>query len=202
LTSLRANIELLQRATQLPQAERAEVLGAIGSELGELTNLFDELIELATDRRSDDVPMEPCDVSDVVERAVARWERRTERTIVVNATPAIVLGNEAMLERALTNLLGNANKFSPPDRPIRVEAHGGTVLVRDEGPGIPIEDRARVFDRFYRADLTRTMPGSGLGLAIVTQIVERHGGTVWTAEAPGGGAEVGFSLPLLERPPS
>jgi two-component system sensor histidine kinase MprB len=101
-----------------------------------------------------------------------------------------------MLERAIANLLGNANKFSPPDTSIEIVVSDGTVVVRDKGPGIPVADRERVFDRFYRTDVTRSMPGSGLGLAIVAQIVERHGGSVWAREAPAGGAEVGFRLPI------
>ena len=66
--------------------------------------------------------------------------------------------------------------------------------MRDSGPGIPAADRDRVFDRFYRSDVTRSMPGSGLGLSIVAQVVERLGGTVWARDADGGGADVGFQL--------
>ena len=95
------------------------------------------------------------------------------------------------------NLLGNAHKFSPPGEPIEVLVAGGAVVVRDHGEGIAVEDRERIFDRFYRSTHTRTMPGSGLGLAIVSQIVTRHGGSVWVGDGPGGGAEVGFRLPAV-----
>jgi two-component system sensor histidine kinase MprB len=99
-----------------------------------------------------------------------------------------------MLERAVGNLVSNADKFSPPGAPITVVSADGMVSVRDAGPGIPAADRERVFDRFFRSDLTRSMPGSGLGLSIVAQIVERHGGRVWARDAEGGGADVGFQL--------
>ena len=201
LTSLRANVELLERAAQtaddrMTSEDRVEVLEAIRGELGELGNLFDELMELATEGRDRDAPMTPCDLDDIVRRTVQRWEQRTGRMITVESSSAPIVGNEAMLERALANLVGNAHKFSPPDRAIQVIASGGSVIVRDDGPGISEADRERVFDRFYRADLTRTMPGSGLGLAIVAQIVRQHGGTVSAGAAPSGGAEVGFRLPL------
>ena len=198
LTSLSANVALLERAGTLPADDRAELIAAVKAELGELNELFDELIELATDRYDDvAVPATPVDLDDVVRVTVERWERRIDRPILIDSSSAVVLGDEAMLERALTNLLSNANKFSPTDEPITIVAHGGSVCVRDRGPGIALDDRSRVFDRFYRSDETRSMPGSGLGLAIVAQIVERHGGECWIDEVPGGGAEVGFRLQLV-----
>jgi two-component system sensor histidine kinase MprB len=202
LTSLRANVEMLQRIDSRPDAaltpeDRRELLQAITSEVGELGNLFTELMELATDSHDADAPLEPVDLADVVSRSVERWQRRSDREISLTAESAMVSGNEAMIERAVTNLLGNAHKFSPPGEPIDVVVRDGFVSVRDRGPGVPVADRERVFDRFYRADSTRTMPGSGLGLAIVAQIVERHGGETWVAESEHGGADVGFRLPTI-----
>jgi two-component system sensor histidine kinase MprB len=197
LTSLSANVALLERAGTLPADDRADLIAAVKAELGELNELFDELIELATDRYDDlAVPTTPVDLDDVVRVTVERWERRIDRPILIDSSSAIVLGDEAMLERALTNLLSNADKFSPMDEPITIVAHGGSVCVQDRGPGIALDDRSRVFDRFYRSDETRSMPGSGLGLAIVAQIVERHGGECWVDEVSGGGAEVGIRLQL------
>jgi len=198
LTSLRANVALLERAKSLPADERAEIIAAVNEELGELNGLFDELIDLATDQRELDDTRAVVDLDALVRSTVQRWERRADRPIHVESTPSHVLANEAMLERALTNLLGNANKFSAAGEPIDVVAGDGAVCVRDRGPGIPEADRALVFERFYRADVTRSMPGSGLGLAIVAQIVERHDGETWVADAPGGGAEVGFRLPTVD----
>jgi two-component system sensor histidine kinase MprB len=202
LTSLRANVEMLQRIDSRPEAtltpeDRRELLQAINAEVGELSNLFTELMELATDSHDADAPMAPVDLADVVSRSVERWQGRVDREISLAAESAMVSGNEAMIERAVTNLLGNADKFSPPGEPIDVVVRAGFVSVRDRGPGIPVADRARVFDRFYRADATRTMPGSGLGLAIVAQIVERHGGKTWVTESEHGGADVGFRLPTI-----
>ncbi len=199
LTSLSANVALLERAETLPADDRAELIAAVKAELGELNGLFDELIELATDRYDDAaIPMTPVDLDDVVRVTVDRWERRIDRPILIDSSRAMVMGDASMLERALTNLLSNANKFSPTGEPITIVAHEGAVSVQDKGSGISVDDRSHVFDRFYRSEETRSMPGSGLGLAIVAQIVERHGGECWADEAPGGGADVGFRLPLAE----
>ena len=114
LTSLRANVAMLERAGDLPAEERAEILAAIRSELIELTELFDEMIDLATDQRDADLAVEPVDLAWLVGEVAARWERRSERPIEVDVMPSVVMGDPAMLERAVGNLVSNADKFSPP----------------------------------------------------------------------------------------
>ncbi len=200
LTSLRANVGLLERAPNLPPEERAEVVAAIREELRELSDLFDEMIDLASDQYSTEIAHDPVVLADLARRVADRWERRTGRPIEVAADDSIVLGDVSMLDRAVSNLLSNSHKFSPPGRPIGVEVRSGALLVRDEGPGIPPAERQRVFDRFHRSEHTRSQPGSGLGLAIVAQIAARHGGTVSVGDAPSGGAEVGLRLPLAPFP--
>ncbi len=193
LTSLRANIEFLDRVRTLPEDELDELLGGLNEELGELTALFDELIQLASET-DDTVPLQDVDLADVVDDAVERFRRRTGREVTVVAEPTPVIGNPTQLERAVTNLLGNADKFSPSGEPIDVIVEGRAVVVSDRGPGIEPADQAHVFDRFYRSSAARSEPGSGLGLAIVRQIAEQHGGTVTVTDAPGGGAAVGFTV--------
>lgn len=196
LTSLRANVSLLERADRLDPEDRAAVLASVKAELGELNELFGELIELATDNQHAE-PFVRLELGGVAERAVDRLRRRTDRPVTVHADTSVVQGDASLLERAISNLLGNAHKFSPPGTPVEVVVDQGRVAVRDHGPGIEPADRERVFDRFHRADATRTMPGSGLGLAIVEQIVRTHGGTVWATDSPSTpGAEVGFAIPL------
>ena len=194
LTSLRTNIELLDRARNLPDDELDAVLAALTAEVHELGQLFDELIQLSSDtgqQRSLDVEV---DLADVVRDAADRFTRRTGREVTIDVEPTPILGNPALLERAVGNLLGNAHKFSPPDQPIEVSLHDRRVSVRDHGPGIPAAERARVFDRFHRSTEARSQPGSGLGLAIVAQIAELHGGVASADENPGGGANVGFTV--------
>jgi two-component system sensor histidine kinase MprB len=102
--------------------------------------------------------------------------------------PTLVRGVPARLDRAVANLLDNAAKYSPPGAAVEVRLRDGELTVRDHGPGIPEQERALVFERFYRAADARGRPGSGLGLAIVRQVVESHGGTVEAEDARGGGA--------------
>jgi two-component system sensor histidine kinase MprB len=92
----------------------------------------------------------------------------------------------------VSNLVDNAVKFSAGAGEITVVVSDHSVEVRDRGPGIPDEDKARVFDRFYRALNTRSMPGSGLGLAIVSQCAEDNDGETFVRDNPGGGAVVGI----------
>jgi two-component system, OmpR family, sensor histidine kinase MprB len=94
----------------------------------------------------------------------------------------------------VSNLLDNAEKWSPAGEPIEVAVSGAEVVVRDHGPGFSGEDLPRVFDRFYRARSARGLPGSGLGLAIVRQVAEAHGGSVTAANADGGGAQLRLTL--------
>ena len=193
LTSLRANIEFLDRARNLPDDELDSVLGGLNEELVELSALFDELIQLASETDDPD-PQKDIDLANVVDDAVDRFRRRTGREVTVSTEPTPVHGWANQLERAVSNLLANADKFSPPDAPIEVVLAERTVVVSDHGSGIAAADRPFVFDRFFRSPSARSQPGSGLGLAIVRQIAEQHGGTVSVGSSVDGGAAVGFSV--------
>lgn len=195
LTSMRANIDLLGRARDLPEPARIEIVGAIKSELVELTELFNEMVDLATDQESAPMSLQPLQLDEVVEPVVERWRRRSRRDIGFHVVqPVEVSVDRAMIERAVSNLLSNATKFSPTGSSIDVVVDGATVCVRDGGPGIAAAERELVLERFHRSAATRSMPGSGLGLSIVAQIAERHGAEVWISDAPSGGAEVGIKF--------
>jgi two-component system sensor histidine kinase MprB len=99
----------------------------------------------------------------------------------------------------MQNLVDNACKFAP-DGPVEVTVLDGLVVVRDHGPGLKVDDIPHLFDRFYRSVETRSKPGSGLGLAIVKSVVDAHGGSVFARNAVDGGAELGFSVPLVDNP--
>lgn len=194
LTSLQTNAELLTRAERLTDDQRLQVSDGIRFEVHELTDLVSELVTLARDPDADQEPVEPIALAEVATAAVDAARLRTERPLLLHTdAPAVVRGRARALARAVSNLLDNAIKYGAG--PIEVTISGGRVEVRDHGAGIPEADLPRVFDRFYRADAARTETGSGLGLAIVAQVVERHGGTVSAANAPEGGAVVGFTLP-------
>jgi two-component system, OmpR family, sensor histidine kinase MprB len=101
----------------------------------------------------------------------------------------------SLLERAISNLVDNAIKYSHRDAPVDIVVNAATVTVSDRGRGIEPEDLGRIFNRFYRAVDVRGRPGSGLGLSIVEEIVRGHGGHVFARNRDGGGGEVGFTLP-------
>ena len=203
LTSLRTNLDLLVQADgsgRLSDESRAELLADVRFQIEELTTLIGDLVELARDEGLP-VTMEPVDLSEVVDRAVERVRRRASSLeFDVHASPWWVTGDATALERAVTNLLDNAAKWSPPLGTVTVELSDGTLLVADEGEGIAEEDLPHVFDRFYRSKESRAMPGSGLGLAIVRQIAERHGGSVRAGTSRAGGAAFWFTVPGSPRP--
>jgi two-component system sensor histidine kinase MprB len=195
LTSLRTNVSVLRRMENLAPEAREQLLDDLDSETKELTALVNELVELATDRR-DDEPAQDCNLGMLCEQAAARVRRRTGREITVVSDGSLVACRPAAIDRAVLNLIDNAAKFSPADG-IEVEVSVGRVAVSDRGPGVPADDLAHIFDRFYRSVASRSQPGSGLGLAIVRDIVESHGGTVFAEPRAGGGLTVGFTLPPL-----
>ena len=195
LTSLRTNLDLLAQSgsgTELGRRERDELVGDLRAQVAELSALVGDLVELARDdvrpTGAGGGDAEPVDLSDVVRRAVERVSRRAPSVrFVTEVEPWTLAGDEQSLERAVTNLLDNAAKWSPPGGTVTTSLSGGTLAVADEGPGIAEADLPRVFDRFYRSAEARTMPGSGLGLAIVRTAVERHGGTVTATRGSAGG---------------
>ncbi len=200
LTSMRTNVELLQRHADINSEVRAQILDDIGAELNELTQLTIELVDSATEVPTTLQLRDEVDLASLVNSCVERARRRHHRAITVRTTTAsdgTVHGDSALLGRAVTNLVNNAVKFSDHDTEIDIDVSIGAVTVSDRGPGIPADDLPFVFDRFYRATMARSAPGSGLGLAIVKQIVSGHGGTVNAANRLGGGAQIGFSLPVV-----
>jgi two-component system sensor histidine kinase MprB len=187
LTAVRTNIEFLAHATTLPADDRAQLLQETRLELDELTNLVSEMVDLATDVRSEE-PIEAVELGDVASEVAQRFRRRTGREILLDVDDAgAVQGRRSMLDRAVSNLVDNALKFSPGGEPVAISVHGVRIEVADRGPGLDDDDRTRVFDRFYRATGARTLPGSGLGLSIVAQIAELHGGRASLEPRPGGG---------------
>jgi two-component system sensor histidine kinase MprB len=195
LTSLRTAIELLQRADAMPPAQRRELIDHAVAELEELSHLVAELVDLATEQRRDDVPMGDVRLDAVTRSVAERASRRTTHAVTVEAEPWVVHGNETLLDRAVHNLVDNAAKWSPPGAAIDITLRDGEVRVRDNGPGVPADERERVFQRFARGRDAQAVPGSGLGLAIVREIAERHGGEAWLDDAPGGGTVAVLRIP-------
>lgn len=166
--------------------------------------LVEELLLLA--RLDQGLPLEhePVDLAAVVESAVeAARATDPERPIDVEwESQLAVLGAESRLRQVVDNVLTNARVHTPPGTPVHVrlatEDERVVLEVADEGPGVPAEEAARVFERFYRTDRSRarSQGGVGLGLAIVRSLVEAHGGAVDYRPRPGGGSVFRVSLPL------
>lgn len=206
LTALRTNIELLTMAEAdpssagaLPPQARAELLADVRAQIEELTTLIGDLTALARDEPTR-VQIEPVDLAEVVDHAVERVRRRAPGlTFEVFTRPWWVEGEAFEMERAVTNLLDNAAKWSPSEGQVTVRLSDGVLTVDDQGPGIAEADRTRIFDRFWRSPDARTMPGSGLGLSIVRQVADRHSGSVEATENASGGARLVLRLPGKER---
>ena len=205
LTSLRTNLDLLAQADRrggLSEEARAELLADVRFQIEELTTLIGDLVELARDEPLP-VTVEPVDLAEITQRAVERVRRRAPGLeFDVHTEPWWVTGEGAALERAVTNLLDNAAKWSPPTGVVTVALEEGSLLVADQGCGISDEDLPHVFDRFYRSKESRTMPGSGLGLSIVRQVAERHGGSVRAGRMADCGAAFWFEVPGSAVQPS
>jgi two-component system sensor histidine kinase MprB len=202
LTSIRTNIEVLAKAKDLPDDERAELLSDVVAQLEELSVLVRDLVELARGHEPSQ-EAEEVRLDEVVQRAVERAEKFAPGIrFTARIEPSLVRGVPGRLERAVGNLLDNAVKWSPAGGEVEVQVQDGEVTVRDHGPGIDESDLPFVFDRFYRAPSARGLPGSGLGLAIVRQVAEVHGGTVTVERADGGGARFRLRLhPISVRSP-
>jgi two-component system sensor histidine kinase MprB len=195
VTSIRTNVDVLRRYPDLGGEDRSQVLEDLHSEVTQVSTMVEELVLLASGDMEDDDGTGPVRVDDLITAAADRTARRFAREVRVDVEPYVCEGSARGLDRAISNLLNNAGKFSPPGSPIEISLHGGRVAVRDHGPGIAEEDLPHVFQRFYRATAARTQPGSGLGLAIVDQVCRSHGGEPFAENHPDGGAVVGFTLP-------
>ena len=204
ISAIRAHLENLQDGVEQPDPA---LLAAMVRQSERLSGLVDQLLDLSR-LESGDVPLklEPVHVRPLVDQVASEIEvARSARAIrlenlVASDLPPIQADRER-IHQVLFNLLDNACRFSPPGSAVTVRAirlNGSfEVVVEDDGPGIPQEHLARVFERFYRVDPARSREdgGTGIGLAIAKSVVEAHGGTIW-AESPGNGARFRFVLPV------
>jgi two-component system OmpR family sensor kinase len=207
LTSIRGYAELarMQRAAGDSHADN---LDRIESEGTRMSRLVDDLLLLARGDAEEAVPIhqELLDVPDVLDDAVegsrAAFPER-DISMTIGSVPAVV-GDRDQLVRAVRNLVTNAAVHTAAGRPIRVtaatDAGGVVITVADGGPGLPADQAARVFERFWRADKARTRArgGSGLGMSIVATVVRAHGGSVRFDSSVETGSTVTVWLPAAD----
>lgn len=206
LTALRSVGEVGLRGSRTTEDYR-EVIGTMLEEADRLSRLADDLLTLArAEAGGKQVIFEPLDLSSLAEEVCERLSVLAEergQTLESRATsPVVVSGDRPALRQALLNLVDNAIKYSPEASRVIVRVGngpgGGWVEVRDEGPGIPEEDRERIFERFYRIDGSRSreMGGTGLGLSLVKSIAETHSGRIELESETGRGSVFRLVLPL------
>ncbi len=191
LTSLRTNIEVLVRNEHLDAADRERLVRDVNAQIIEVSAMIGGMMEIARgdepiDDEIGDVQLDRI-VAGAVEEASFHWPHVR---FVSDLTPSVVRGAGNRIERAVSNLLDNAGKWSAAGGQVEVAVRGGEVVVRDHGPGIAPEDVPFVFDRFWRAGSARGTPGSGLGLAIVRQVADQHHADVVVETPPDGGTTV------------
>lgn len=205
LTTIQGYIDLLPRVGPVTEQQQ-EFLARVQGSLSAITALVSDLLDIGRVEAGYDIEMVPIHLGPVITEAVAelRPEAETKKQnlqlrLPVDLSP--VRGNARRLRQVISNLAGNAVKYTPPEGNIVVEVAEGenhiTISVIDSGIGIPLADQPYVFDKFFRVDTpeTRGVPGTGLGLSIVRSVIEKHGGRVWVESVPDEGSTFTVLLP-------
>jgi two-component system OmpR family sensor kinase len=205
LTAIRGQLEVLTHDESPGTDEVRRVERVVMMELARIERLVDDLLTLA--RLDEEAPLELGEIG-IAPYLLGFGEDRSLGAVTVGELPAGVLrADPEQLTQVIRNLLANARRHAGSDGRVEISAlsHGSrlTILVDDDGPGIPEAERERVFDRFHRSQASRDRGsgGSGLGLAIARAIVELHGGRIWAEESPLGGARLAFELPRFHAIP-
>jgi two-component system, OmpR family, phosphate regulon sensor histidine kinase PhoR len=208
LAGLKALVDTLRGGAIKDPPAAKRFLKRMDVEVDALSQMVEELLELSR-IESGQAPLRlvPAPVSDIVIPPVDRLRPQAERAglkLAVSFSPQLppVLADVDRARLALTNLVHNAVKFTPPGGRIAVAVHSAgdeaVFSVQDTGVGIPAEDLPRIFERFYKADRARSGGGTGLGLAIAKHVVQGHGGRLWAESVEGQGSTFFFTLPLAE----
>jgi two-component system, OmpR family, sensor histidine kinase MprB len=186
LTSLTTNLDLLEDGAGLADPQAPGLVRAAREQAGELDQLITDLLDLA--RYHESAPhRETVRLDLLTDEAVRRVRQRMPHPAIdTRLHPCLVHVDPSAVDRAVSNLVDNALKWTPPDAPVRVVVENGQVSVTDHGPGIADEDLPRIFERFYRAPAARGMPGAGIGLAIVGGVAQANDGTVGVRTGPHG----------------
>ncbi len=198
MTAIRGQIEVLARNDSPSSEEIRRVEAMTMAEMRRVERLLDDLLALARLDEETEPSMDDIEAAPFLSGLAAANQERLEIGELASGTIRI---DPDLIAQVVRNLLSNAHRHAGLDGRVSLSATAaGTVLtvaVDDDGPGVPDEERERVFDRFHRSESSRDRAsgGSGLGLGIARSIVEMHGGRIWIEDSPLGGARACFELP-------
>jgi two-component system sensor histidine kinase KdpD len=194
----------MERGTvDLSEPETKHLAGRIEHNARKLERLVTNLLDLDRLSRGVITPsFEPADVGEIAQRMVAECDPSVRGRIRLSTEPVVVAIDPAKIERIIENLLVNASRHTPEGTPIHVSVtgspEGATILVEDEGAGVPDELRERIFEEFRQGtDSPQASPGVGIGLALVQRFAKMHHGRAWVEEREGGGASFRVFLPRV-----
>lgn len=198
MTAIRGQIEVLARNDSPSPEEIRRVEAMTMAEMRRVERLLDDLLALARLDEETEPSMDDIEAAPFLRGLAAANHEHMEIGELASGTVRI---DPDLIAQVIRNLLSNAHRHTGPDGRVSLSATAEgtvlTVMVDDDGPGVPGEERERVFDRFHRSESSRDRAsgGSGLGLGIARSIVEMHGGRIWVEDSPLGGARVCFELP-------
>jgi signal transduction histidine kinase len=208
LTAIRGQIEVLARARHASADEIGATAEVVAREVERMGRLVDDMLLLARTDEGIAPATKPLEMGTFLPGTLAGLFRGVDRKLDLAEVPSgTLIADSDGITQVIRNLVRNAIEHTSEGGSIRISATGTgrwlRLSVEDDGPGIPPEQRERIFARFYRADSSRNprTGGSGLGLAIAKAIVEAHGGRIWVDDAAGGGARVTFELPGFQATP-
>jgi signal transduction histidine kinase len=207
LTSLITSVEVMSARREELSPRSQQALALIEGELARFRRTLDDLLELARLDSAAPGEVEPeVSLAALAREVLLRSGRDPDLLRADDDVRTTVRGAKGRLERAVVNLLDNADRHAGGACAVRVERRADTVVlsVDDAGPGVPRGDRERIFDRFVRGPRAArgSLPGAGLGLAIVAETVTQQGGAAWCSSSPAGGARFSLSLPAADAPPT
>ena len=202
LTTIRGNVGLLLKRDDITSEDRVAALKDIAGESERMSRMVQDLLTLARADAGYHLEKESVDLRPIVQDVSRQAQalQPTRHIELPDGQPAIVRGNADAIKQLLWILIDNAFKHTSEDGQVQLKLLAGSrsasLVVSDDGPGIPKEDLDRIFERFYQADASRSGEGTGLGLAIARWIAREHGGRVFAANNPQGGAAFTVELPV------
>lgn len=214
LAAIEGYIDLLiHRGKNVPDEKRNKALNIMKLSSQRLSHFIDDVLDMAKIKAGMmELEKEPCSVKDIIEKTIALLNSVAQKENIeiktrIDEKLLPVFADPHRVNQVLTNLIGNALKFTPSGGHITVGAENCRnpfvkIMVKDTGPGIPQEDLGKIFRQFEQTGSARNIDGpkgTGLGLAIAKGIVDSHKGRIWVESAPGSGAEFYFTLPVYRK---